>query len=167
MSKIKEGDIVGRKSYGKDVFFYVERIIKLKEGYNIAILKGITIRIEADSYLEDLELIEKDNVENNFRGLENRIEKLLKPSKKGLIKKGNRGDQSGKILHLDGDRKYSEKALRYYKKMGLNAIVKNVPESNQPKVILELLRRYKPDVLIITGHDGMIKRGTDYNNIYK
>lgn len=50
--------------------------------------------------------------------------------------------------------------------MGLNAVVKNIPESNQPKVIISLLNRYKPDVLVITGHDGMIKNGTDYNNIY-
>ena len=25
---------------------------------------------------------------------------------------------------------------------------------------------YHPDILVITGHDGMIKRGTDYHNIY-
>ena len=30
---------------------------------------------------------------------------------------------SGKILHLDGDKKYSEKAYNYYRKTGLNAIV--------------------------------------------
>lgn len=50
--------------------------------------------------------------------------------------------------------------------MGLDAIVKNISESNQPKVIINLLNRYKPDVLVITGHDGMIKNGTDYNNVY-
>lgn len=26
--------------------------------------------------------------------------------------------------------------------------------------------RYKPDILVITGHDGMIKSGTGYNDIY-
>ena len=31
---------------------------------------------------------------------------------------------SGKILHLDGDKKYSEKAYNYYQKVGLNAVVK-------------------------------------------
>ncbi len=31
---------------------------------------------------------------------------------------------SGKILHLDGDKRYSEKAYNYYKKVGLDAIVK-------------------------------------------
>lgn len=38
MKKIKKGDIVGRISYGKDIFFIVERIIKTKNG-TIAILK--------------------------------------------------------------------------------------------------------------------------------
>ena len=63
MSKVKEGDIVGRKSYGKDVLFYVKKIISGKDNSKIAILKGITIRIEADAYIEDLELIEQDNID--------------------------------------------------------------------------------------------------------
>ncbi len=56
----------------------------------------------------------------------------------------------GKILHLDGDKKYSDKALKYYQKMGLDAIVKNIPESRQPRVVYGLLNLYKPDILIIT-----------------
>ncbi len=31
---------------------------------------------------------------------------------------------TGKILHLDGDKQYSNKSYYYYKKLGLNAIVK-------------------------------------------
>ena len=73
---------------------------------------------------------------------------------------------TGKILHLDGDRKYSQKSYYYYKKLGLNAIVKNIPEYRQPRVIYRLLQKYNPDILVITGHDGMIKKGRDYNNIY-
>ena len=73
---------------------------------------------------------------------------------------------SGKILHLDGDRKYSEKSYRYYKKVGLNAIVKNIEEYRQPKVVYRILEYYNPDILVITGHDGMIKKGTKYNDIY-
>ena len=57
---------------------------------------------------------------------------------------------TGKILHLDGDRRYSEKSYRYYKKMGLRAIVKNIPEYKQPSVVYSLLLFYKPDILIIT-----------------
>lgn len=36
--------------------------------------------------------------------------------------------------------------------------MKNVPENRQPIVVVELIARYKPDILVITGHDGMIKR---------
>lgn len=68
-------------------------------------------------------------------------------------------------MHLDGDKKYSIKANNYYKKIGLKAIVKNVPENRQPIVAVELIARYKPDILVITGHDGMIKKGTKYNDI--
>ena len=50
--------------------------------------------------------------------------------------------------------------------MGLNAIVKNIPEYKQPRIVYKLLKIYQPDILIITGHDGMIKRGTNFNDIY-
>ena len=73
---------------------------------------------------------------------------------------------TGKILHLDGDRKYSEKSFRYYQKMGLTAVVKNIPEYKQPQLVYNLLSYYKPDILIVTGHDGMIRKGKGFNDIY-
>lgn len=73
---------------------------------------------------------------------------------------------NGKILHLDGDKKYSDKSLKYYKKIGLNAVVRNVAENRQEYVVVDLLNRYNPDILVITGHDGMIRNGTRYNDIY-
>ena len=45
---------------------------------------------------------------------------------------------------------YSEKSIMYYKKMGLNATVKNIPENKQPKVVYRLLQIYNPDILVIT-----------------
>ena len=49
--------------------------------------------------------------------------------------------------------------------MGLNAVVKNIPEYKQTRMIRELISKYNPDILVITGHDGMIKKGTRYNDI--
>jgi spore coat assembly protein len=72
----------------------------------------------------------------------------------------------GKILHLDGDKKYSEKSYRYYHRLGVNAIVKNIPEYRQPKVVYRLLEVYNPDILVITGHDAMIKNKEKYYDIY-
>ena len=73
---------------------------------------------------------------------------------------------AGRILHLDGDRKYAQKAEKYYKEMHLHAIVKNIEESRQPEVIKHLLSQYLPDIVVITGHDTMIRNGKDYYNLY-
>lgn len=75
-------------------------------------------------------------------------------------------NKTGKILHLDGDKKYSDKAYNYYKKAGLNAIVKNISEKKQPLVIKDLLRKYNPDILVVTGHDRILNKESDFYNIY-
>ncbi len=74
----------------------------------------------------------------------------------------SRIENTGRILHLDGDKRYSEKTIRQYRKMGLNAVVKNIPESKQPQLVIPLLQKYNPDILIITGHDSMIRKGRNY-----
>ena len=51
MREIKRGDIVSRNSYGNDIIFSVKRIIKLTNKRQIAILKGIDVRVEADAPL--------------------------------------------------------------------------------------------------------------------
>ena len=81
-------------------------------------------------------------------------------------KRGDKSIYTGKILHLDGDKRYSDKSIKYYKSLGLNAVVKNVPENKQANVIKSLLDRYEPDILVLTGHDGMIRKGTGFNDIY-
>ncbi len=173
MKKVKKGDIVARKSYGKDIIFYVKRIIKTSKE-DIAILCGLSRRIEADSNVADLEIIDskviKSLLEEEDKRIRERINNKNEYYKIGTIetneKRLNQKIVTGKILHLDGDRRYSQKSYNYYKKLGLNAVVKNIPEYKQPRVIYQLLKMYNPDILIITGHDGMIKRGTNYNDIY-
>ena len=167
MKKIKKGDIVGRISYGKDILFVVDRIIKTNSRNEIAILKGLTIRIKADSNIEDLEVIEKRIVKEKIQLFENRIEDELKKCLKYIeLDKRGKDVLAGKILHLDGDKKYSEKSLRCYRSLGLEAIVKNIKENEQVRFVKSLLERYKPDILVITGHDGMLRGETKYNDIY-
>lgn len=87
MNKIKKGDIVGRISYGKDILFVVERIIPTNKNQKFAILKGLTIRIQADSPIEDLELIETKQVEEHVRNLEEKlITRILKKREKRKTK---------------------------------------------------------------------------------
>ncbi len=160
MRRIKKGDIVARKSHGKDIIFYVKRIIKTDKE-QIAILCGIVKRIEADSNIEDLELVDKSIIDKRLKQIDDKLQQRMQKNNETykigiLTSKNSRIKQkitTGKILHLDGDRRYSQKSYNYYKKLGLTAIVKNIPEYKQPKVVYTLLKIYKPDILIITGHD--------------
>ena len=106
MRKIKKGDIVGRISYGKDIFFIVEDIINLNKK-EIAILKGLTIRIKADSPVEDLEILSKELIQNYEENLEKRFqERIQRCIQIYGNNKENREKEiiyTGRILHLDGD----------------------------------------------------------------
>lgn len=155
MKKIKKGDIVGRISYNKDIIFIVKDI---KNKSNV-ILEGLFERIIADSDIFDLEIINKEDV---------KIKEFLKDLeiKKQEDRSNIQNVINGKILHLDGDKRYSEKSYRYYRKMGIDAVVKNIPERRQPGVAYNLLKIYNPDILVITGHDGMLRKGYGYYDIY-
>ncbi|MFR2534827.1 MAG: sporulation peptidase YabG [Clostridia bacterium] len=182
MGKFKKGDIVGRISYQKDVIFEIKKIIRTSNKQEFAILKGITERIEADSPLEDLEHMDKRIVDNKIQVWEdkisNRIQTCLKDpmyclssTKKSWKwsdgeKRSSKVVYTGRILHLDGDKRYSEKSMKYYKSLGLTAVVKNIAENKQAFYIKDLLERYQPDILVLTGHDGMIKKGMAFNDIY-
>ena len=177
MKNIKKGCVVVRKSYNKDILFKVTKIIK-NGSENIAILHGITERIEADSPLYDLEILDSASIAKVLSDFNKKTDNKLNEvvlSKKldkfniAILSKNRDIKEkviTGKILHLDGDKQYSNKSYYYYKKLGLNAIVKNIPEYKQSKVVYSLLKVYSPDILIVTGHDGMIKKNVGYYDIY-
>ena len=177
MKNIKKGCVVVRKSYNKDILFKVTKIIK-NGSENIAILHGITERIEADSSLCDLEILDSASIAKVLSDFNKKTDNKLNEvvlSKKldkfniAILSKNRDIKEkviTGKILHLDGDKQYSNKSYYYYKKLGLNAIVKNIPEYKQSKVVYSLLKVYSPDILIVTCHDGMIKKNVGYYDIY-
>lgn len=85
----KIGDAVTRKSYNNDIVF---KIIDIKD--KMYILKGINVRLVADSTLDDLVLHDGNTV--NDESLIDRIDENL-----------DRNDffyLPGKILHIDGDK---------------------------------------------------------------
>ena len=118
---LKRGDIVGRISYNKDVIFEITKIIKTSNNV-ICILKGITERIEADSPIEDLEIIDKRTANSRIKKIEDKMEERIKrcANKKSCLeelkqilevanidKRSIKNVYMGKILHLDGDRRYA------------------------------------------------------------
>ena len=97
----KIGDMVTRKSYNNDVIF---KIIDINN--NIAILKGIDIRLMADSKLEDLKIYTGSLSENNENWLDNIEEDL------------DRSDffyMPGKILHIDTEFQLTNTRANPYK----------------------------------------------------
>ena len=58
---------------------------------------------------------------------------------------------------------YQNKEL--YKKMGIRAYIFNIEEREQYKQVYTILQRYKPEILVLTGHDAFVKRRNDIYNI--
>jgi len=99
MKDIKRGDSVTRNSYNNDIIFKVDKII-ISNNTKVAILKGIDVRIIADSEIGDLKLVSRQERQNSEAELKKRVKNSIKNNDderiKGIIK-------TGKILHLDGE----------------------------------------------------------------
>ena len=171
------GDIVVRKSYNKDVTFKIIDIKEKDEKYNI-ILKGINIRIIADAFEEDLETAEEDSGSQD-KILNTRVNEAIK---KVMILRGDLRDKveksskikaknelvfgrPGKILHVDGDSEYMETCLKVYKQLSLDAVGRAISEKDQPEAIVDLVKEIKPDIVVLTGHDSILKHSKDYLNL--
>ena len=149
------GDLVTRKSYDNDIVF---KIIKIEE--NNFILKGLFVRLFADSPKDDLKIYnEKENDDflpeiDGYRNLE-RNEYFYLP---------------GRILHIDADRDYLNKCMSFYKKNRLKAFGIFSKEEDLIKSVEDNLKKYNPDILVITGHDAFYRKkrkDSNYKNTDK
>ena len=149
----KIGDVVTRNSYNNDIIF---TIIDIKD--DIAYLKGIDVRLYADSSLDDLEkaLATYDN--NKDRNDALKIKDMLNLDRSEYFY------LPGKILHIDGDKDYLKRCIDFYKDMHLEAYGVNLDEERFERDITSCLNEYKPDILVITGHDSF-KKNKDKNNL--
>ena len=154
MFLIKKGDYVSRNSYNNDIIF---KVINIKK--DICYLKGEEVRLLADSPMEDLKL------ESVIPEVKDDAATKLKQELKS-----ERSDYfylPGKILHIDGDSDFLKRCLEFYKDAGIMAIGKKITEKNISEQIKDLLNEYRPDIVIITGHDAFYsKKGksTDLSN---
>ena len=152
--EFKIGDLVTRNSYNNDMVFVIIGI----EDDNY-ILKGVNIRLYADSPKEDLKKCEnEETVEKEDEFLE-RVK---------LDINLNRDDYfylPGKILHIDGDHDYLSRCLKYYEKANIWA--KGILESEENIIyrIRELLEEYNHNIIVITGHDAYYRKKGDIKNL--
>jgi spore coat assembly protein len=74
-------------------------------------------------------------------------------------------EMPGKVLHLDGDPAYLRKCMNLYGELRVPAEGFFVPEPKMAEALYRLLPQIKPDIVVVTGHDGIIKhhRNGDVN----
>ncbi len=149
MFKIK--DAVTRKSYNNDIVFTIEDIID-----DIYILKGLNVRLTADSYEDDLVLY-KGEIKPNDESLIERIDENLDREDFFYL--------PGKILHIDGDKEYLDRCLKLYKRFNVMAYGITMKEEDIKNHIKEHLESIRPDILVITGHDAYYKKKGNYDDI--
>jgi spore coat assembly protein len=191
VKEIRVGDIVTRRSYGGDIFFRVEVLedrqgsthnfrddaIEHRQGNAQAILRGLSYRLCADAPLLDLE--KKNLAEINMQRQENDRQQSrmvmqamkrqgrdyqprLQYSRKD--RKSNFFELPGRVLHLDGDYEFRSVCQQRYLQMGVPCRVVHVSEDRQADVVVDYLREDRPDILVLTGHDSLV-RGA--RNIYE
>ncbi|HOV25183.1 MAG TPA: sporulation peptidase YabG [Pseudobacteroides sp.] len=167
MSDFKVGDIVVRKSYGEDIYFVITEINQNNGGNPTYTLRGLFTRIEADSSGTDL-------LKKNSRLVDETKKKFLQEANQTLAARNlsrkingiNRlQGRPGSILHLDSSKEFLDICVNHYKSYEINCQGHTVPESQQPSVVREMLEKYRPDILIVTGHDGLKKGDVDLNSM--
>ena len=147
------GNLVTRISHNHDIVF---KIVDIKE--EIYYLKGVNVRLLADSIEEDLTMYEekKDVDEESF------LERI-KPE--CLLDRNDYFYLPGKILHIDSDNDYLKRCLKYYEDMNIWAIGICEKENVVHERIKELLEEYNPNIVVITGHDAYYKKEGNIKNL--
>lgn len=128
------GDYVVRKKYHKDILFEIFDIQK-----NVYYLRGVELRLIADSELDDLELSE------------------IQPYQEDSFSIARQPMLRGKVLHLDGDEKYLKMCQKKYDELKIRANCYYMKESMMKDYVYDLLEKHKPQILVITGHDALRK----------
>lgn len=128
------GDYVVRKKYHKDILF---EIFDIQD--KIYYLRGIELRLIADSELDDLELSE------------------IQPYQEDSFSITRQPMLRGKVLHLDGDEKYLKMCQKKYDELNIRSNCYYMKESMMKDHVYDLLEKHKPQILVITGHDALRK----------
>ena len=150
----KINDIVTRDSYHNDTLF---RIIQI-DG-DIAYLKGINIRLYADSKLSDLRLVDESEAKVDDAFFVNEMEDIINLDRNEYFY------IPGKILHIDGDNEYLERCMNFYKKLKVMAFGVLLKEDEIFLKIDKYLDEFHPDIVVITGHDVFYKNNEKNDEI--
>jgi spore coat assemly protein len=170
--QVKIGDIVARKSYRLDLLFRVIDVTITATGEQVAILYGDEVRLVADAKCDDLVVVdekeknsrkqkEKEKVDQSYYLLTQDYQLQREKQEYYATSSYSHNEEffhiPGRVLHVDGDPHYLQKCLSLYEKIGVPVDGVHVSEKEMPEKITELLDKYRPDILVVTGHDAYSK----------
>ncbi len=170
MASLAVGDVVGRRSYGCDIFFRICGCFR-KQGRICAKLKGLDYRLQATAVWEDLVKIQAEQLSSYLIKLAQRTFEWEKKIFRSRQAGGFRGEKTegfgrvGFLLHLDGDPEYLDLCLTVYRQLGIPCCGYHVKENQQSRRLPELLKRHQPEMLVLTGHDGLIQKAGDLRKV--
>ncbi|MDF2671504.1 MAG: yabG [Paenibacillus sp.] len=164
---MKLGDLVVRRSYGGDVIFKIQQVESSR-----AIIKGVDFRLLADSPFHDLMLMKEARPAGHLQS-QAKVNESLRELNRYRIWQRERNQNNwttqfpstehsffempGKVLHLDGDANYLRKSMLLYHEFRVPAEGFYVPEGDMPQALHRLLPQVKPNIVVVTGHDGILK----------
>jgi len=170
----RPGDYVTRKSYGHDLVFVIREIFP---GRRLAVLKGLDVRLLADAPLDDLQKISPEELagrQQQLKVLEDESLRLIRQDRDWLeerndstapdavpAEKKSYFELPSKVLHLDGDPDYLQKCVQLYRKLSVPVVGLHIREAEMAEAVGPLLAKIHPNILVLTGHDGFVKRRSD------
>ncbi len=153
------GDYVTRSSYNNDMVFKVKELTG-----DIAILEGVNVRLLADAPLDDLVICKecKEELYKDDRNLFDNMSDTLD------LNRDHYFYLPGKVLHIDADKDYLNRCIKFYKDMNIYCYGVVSSEERVYLKIKDYLNDINPDVLVITGHDAYYDGSDgDYKEISK
>ena len=147
----KVGDYVTRISHNHDVLFKISFINNDK-----VILQGVNVRLTADADLNDI--VSSNNKSDDKEIIERNIKEIN-------FDRNNYFYLPGKILHIDGDDDYLNRCMNFYKNMGIKANGLCLEEDDISNKIIDLIKEYRPDIVVITGHDAYYSKKNNKDDL--
>jgi spore coat assembly protein len=182
---VEVGDIVARMSYGQDILFRVTHFQTTSKGEQ-AILRGLDVRLIADAPVTDLVRQNPSDISRNRQNyikknsdvmrriFERRVQDHSRAFMRGGIDPRQKKQQEeqrdffevpGTVLHLDGDKDYLDICKTTYNQLSIKANCMLVPEDKQPEMVIRYIKEFSPDILVLTGHDGLLKDKKDFKDV--
>lgn len=142
--------LVSRNSYKNDILFRV-----VSNSNNTYTLYGVELRIVADCEEDDLRV---ENDKSRFEAVDE-YHSIDKSDEYFYI--------PGKILHVDADNEYLKKCKKYYENLNLKVSYECLKENLMSKKIVEFIKKYRPSIVVLTGHDSYVKKSIGTKSHYK